>query len=156
MTGAASRRDRILDRIARAAALSRRDPADVTLIAVTKGRSADEIQPLIAAGHRNFGESRVQEALEKWPPLLAGTLLVGAWEAGGQLLALPAIPDAPLDITTLSRDPDVGADYDKDPLVWHGPFKRPTLEAIDAGLAAIEAGPALGSLPLMWAHGEAD
>ena len=82
--------------------------------------------------------------------------LVGEWGAAGQLLALPDIPDVPLDITTLSRDSKVGEDYDNDPLVWHGPFKRPTLEAINAGLAAIEDGPSLASLPLMWAHGEAD
>lgn len=31
----------------------------------------DEIEPLIEAGQRDFGESRVQEALDKWPPLLA-------------------------------------------------------------------------------------
>jgi alpha-beta hydrolase superfamily lysophospholipase len=65
-------------------------------------------------------------------------------------------PDVPLDITTLSRDPKVGAHYDSDPLVWHGPFKRPTLQAISAGLTAIDDGPSLGALPLMWAHGEAD
>ena len=40
------------------------------LIAVSKGRSAEEIEPLIAAGQRDFGESRVQEALAKWPALL--------------------------------------------------------------------------------------
>jgi len=61
----------ILDKIAKAASLVKRDPADVTLIAVTKGRSVEEIEPLIAAGQRDFGESRVQEALTKWPALLA-------------------------------------------------------------------------------------
>ena len=71
MSAAAQRRDRILEQIARAAGLARRDPADVTLIAVSKGRTAEEIRPLIDAGQRDFGESRVQEALEKWPPLLA-------------------------------------------------------------------------------------
>ena len=50
---------------------AKRDPADVQLIAVSKGRSAEEIEPLIAAGQRDFGENRVQEALAKWPPLLA-------------------------------------------------------------------------------------
>jgi PLP dependent protein len=67
----AERRRLILEQIARAASLAKRDPADVTLIAVTKGRSVDEIGPLIAAGQRDFGESRVQEALTKWPALLA-------------------------------------------------------------------------------------
>ena len=68
---AAERRQNILDRIARAAAVARRDPDDVQLIAVSKGRSSDEIQALIDAGQRDFGENRVQEAVAKWPPLLA-------------------------------------------------------------------------------------
>jgi pyridoxal phosphate enzyme (YggS family) len=71
MTSAADRRQHILDEIAKAAALARRDPADIQLIAVTKGRTADEIEPLIAARQRDFGENRVQEALAKWPALLA-------------------------------------------------------------------------------------
>jgi len=54
-----------------AAALAKRDPAGVQLIAVSKGRSADEIEALIDAGQRDFGENRVQEALAKWPALLA-------------------------------------------------------------------------------------
>ena len=53
------------------AKLAGRDPAAVQLIAVSKGRAIDEIEPLIDAGQRDFGENRVQEALEKWPPLLA-------------------------------------------------------------------------------------
>jgi hypothetical protein len=67
----AERRARIIDGIAAAAKLARRDPADVQLIAVSKGRAIEEIEPLIAAGQRDFGESRVQEALTKWPALLA-------------------------------------------------------------------------------------
>ena len=39
------------------------------MIAVTKGRSVEEIEPLIAAGHRDFGENRVQDAAAKWPAL---------------------------------------------------------------------------------------
>ena len=71
MSSAADRRERILDRIARAASLARRDSADIQLIAVSKSRSTEEIEALIAAGQRDFGENRVQEALAKWPPLLA-------------------------------------------------------------------------------------
>ena len=55
-------------------ALERRglgDDGEVELIAVSKGRSEDEIEALIAAGQRSFGESRVQEALAKWPALRA-------------------------------------------------------------------------------------
>jgi PLP dependent protein len=46
-----------------------RDPASVTLIAVTKTFAPPAIEPVIAAGHRVFGENRVQEAKAKWPPL---------------------------------------------------------------------------------------
>ena len=71
MSGAADRRQQVLDAIAAAAKVAGRDPADVQLIAVSKGRSADAIAKLIACGQRDFGESRVQEALAKWPDLLA-------------------------------------------------------------------------------------
>ncbi|HEX7930189.1 MAG TPA: YggS family pyridoxal phosphate-dependent enzyme [Sphingomicrobium sp.] len=70
MTGA-ERRQKILDEIASAAKLAGRKSSDVELIAVSKTRSADEIEELIAAGQHDFGESRVQEALEKWPSFLA-------------------------------------------------------------------------------------
>jgi pyridoxal phosphate enzyme (YggS family) len=71
MSRAADRRQQILDAIARSAAIAKRDSVDVTLIAVSKGRPVEAIEELIAAGQRDFGESRVQEALEKWPDLLA-------------------------------------------------------------------------------------
>ena len=71
MASPAERRSRVLEGIASAAKLARRDPAEVQLIAVSKGRSPEEIEALIAAGQRDFGESRVQEALAKWPELLA-------------------------------------------------------------------------------------
>lgn len=71
MSSAAQRREEILERIARAAALARRESADIRLIAVSKGRPTEEIESLIDAGQRHFGENRVQEALAKWPPLLA-------------------------------------------------------------------------------------
>lgn len=72
MSSAEHRRRDILDGIAAAARLARRDPADVTLIAVSKTRDAGEIEALVEAGQRDFGESRVQEAQEKWPEILAG------------------------------------------------------------------------------------
>jgi pyridoxal phosphate enzyme (YggS family) len=58
-------------RIARAAALAARKAGDVTLIAISKTRAADAIQPLIDQGQRVFGENRVQEAQAKWPALIA-------------------------------------------------------------------------------------
>ncbi len=49
-----------------------RDPATVTLVAISKTFGADAIEPVIAAGQRVFGENRVQEAKAKWPRLLDG------------------------------------------------------------------------------------
>ena len=69
MTPAATRLAAILEGIAAAANLARREPAEVTLVAVSKTRSAEEIEALIDAGQRDFGESRVQETLGKWPEI---------------------------------------------------------------------------------------
>src|SRR5471030_1144539 len=57
--------------IARACRDAGRDPAEVTLVAVSKTFPPEQIDPVIAAGQRVFGENRVQEAKAKWPPLLA-------------------------------------------------------------------------------------
>jgi pyridoxal phosphate enzyme (YggS family) len=59
------------DEIVRACRDARRDPASVTLVAVSKTFAAEAIEPIIAAGQRVFGENRVQEAKTKWPPLRA-------------------------------------------------------------------------------------
>src|SRR6185503_6008415 len=62
---------RVREEIAAACAEAKRDPASVTLIAVSKTFAADAIEPVIAAGQRVFGENRVQEAKGKWPALSA-------------------------------------------------------------------------------------
>lgn len=66
---AATRLSEIKARIGTAAREAGRDPASVTIVAVSKTFGADEIKPLIKAGHRTFGENRVQEAQGKWPAL---------------------------------------------------------------------------------------
>jgi pyridoxal phosphate enzyme (YggS family) len=57
--------------IARACKQARRDPASVTLIAVSKTFEADAIRPVIGTGQRVFGENRVQEAKAKWRGLIS-------------------------------------------------------------------------------------
>jgi PLP dependent protein len=59
----------VREEIVAACADARRDPALVTLIAVSKTFGAEAIQTVIAAGQRVFGENRVQEAKAKWPAL---------------------------------------------------------------------------------------
>ncbi len=61
----------VQDRIDAAARAVDRDPAAVTLVAVGKTKPAEAIRPVLAAGHRVFGENRVQEAEDKWPALKA-------------------------------------------------------------------------------------
>jgi hypothetical protein len=61
----------IFGKIEKAARIADRKTSDIVLIAVSKTRSSDEIRPLLEAGHRVFGENRVQEAAEKWPALKA-------------------------------------------------------------------------------------
>lgn len=55
-----------------------RDPASVTLVAVSKTFGAEAIEPVLAAGQQIFGENRVQEAKAKWPPLIARCAAQGA------------------------------------------------------------------------------
>ncbi|MDT2020452.1 YggS family pyridoxal phosphate-dependent enzyme [Methylocella sp. CPCC 101449] len=57
--------------IDRAARHVPRDPAGVTLLCASKTQGVERIEPLLAAGHRLFGENRVQEAKTKWPELRA-------------------------------------------------------------------------------------
>ncbi|WP_128290474.1 YggS family pyridoxal phosphate-dependent enzyme [Afifella aestuarii] len=60
-------------RVDTAAREAGRDPESVTLVAVSKTFDVDEIEPVIAAGQRVFGENRVQEAAGKWPALREAT-----------------------------------------------------------------------------------
>jgi pyridoxal phosphate enzyme (YggS family) len=70
-TDTANRLSDVRAEIARACREAGRDPAEVTLVAVSKTHAAEAIEPAIAAGQAVFGENRVQEAKAKWPPLLA-------------------------------------------------------------------------------------
>ncbi len=57
----------VREEIAAAAREAGRDPASVGLVAVSKSHDLSRVRPALLAGHRLFGENRVQEAIEKWP-----------------------------------------------------------------------------------------
>ena len=59
-------------RIDEAAHAAGRDPETVALVAISKTHGVDRIADAITAGHRLFGENRVQESEAKWPALLEG------------------------------------------------------------------------------------
>jgi alpha-beta hydrolase superfamily lysophospholipase len=115
--------------------------------------------PLVLVGHSMGGMIGARYA-QLHRSELAGLVLsgpvLGTWSPVTDLLAASEIPDDPLDVSTLSRDPEVGEVYAADDLVWHGPFKRPTIQALDTALRTINSGPKLGGLPTLWLHGEAD
>lgn len=61
----------VLDAIREACRQAERPADAVSLVAVTKSRGPAAIRPALDAGHRLFGENRVQEAQGKWPGLKA-------------------------------------------------------------------------------------
>ncbi len=60
-------------RVGAAAAAAGRDPGSVALVAVGKLQPPEKLVAALAAGHRLFGENRVQEAVRKFPALKADT-----------------------------------------------------------------------------------
>jgi PLP dependent protein len=69
MQSSIDRLNAIQSRISKAAAQAGRNRDNIKLVAVSKTFGADDIRPLLVAGHRCFGENRVQEAKTKWPEL---------------------------------------------------------------------------------------
>ncbi|UPH72069.1 YggS family pyridoxal phosphate-dependent enzyme [Abyssibius alkaniclasticus] len=63
--------DDVLARVAQAAEAAGRDPAEITLIAVSKVQPNARVKAVLQAGHRVFGENKVQEAQGKWPDFRA-------------------------------------------------------------------------------------
>jgi acylglycerol lipase len=111
--------------------------------------------PLVLIGHSMGGLIASRFAQRHGAELTALVLsgpVIGAWKLPGRLLALDEIPDTPISPAALSRDPAVGTAYAADPLVWHGPMKRPTLEAFAQTLETVaESG--TSAPPLLWLHG---
>lgn len=115
--------------------------------------------PMVLIGH-SLGGIIATRFAQRHPGELAA-LVLSAPVIGGNpgfeaLLAMDPIPEVPLDPAVLSRDPSVGEAYAADPLIYHGPLTRTTLETIFATVQTIAEGPDLGDLPTLWIHGEND
>ncbi|GHA07777.1 alpha/beta hydrolase [Streptomyces echinoruber] len=122
-------------------------------------RAAHPGVPLVMVGHSMGGLVAARHAQRHRGALAALVLsgpVIGAWELPRRLLALDEIPDTPISPAALSRDPAVGAAYAADPLVWHGPMKRPTVEAFARTLRTVREGGDVGPLPVLWLHGDDD
>jgi alpha-beta hydrolase superfamily lysophospholipase len=115
--------------------------------------------PVVMIGHSMGGITATRYAQTNGRELTA--LVLSGPAIGGNpdllgMVALPEIPEVPIDPSWLSRDPEVGRAYVADPLVYNGPFKRPTLEMFVAAVQQVAEGGSLGDLPTLWVHGEND
>ncbi|MDQ0994214.1 alpha/beta hydrolase [Streptomyces sp. V3I7] len=122
-------------------------------------RAAHPGLPVVLIGHSMGGLIAARYAQRYGDELTALVLsgpVIGTWDLVVGLLAHDEIPDTPISLASLSRDPAVGADYAADPLVWHGPMKRPTVEAFARTLDTVAGGGDIGALPLLWLHGDDD
>lgn len=69
MTTLEQRLIEVRQRVTRACVVAGRDPADVSLLAVSKQQPAQAVRQALQAGQRAFGENYVQEALDKMAAL---------------------------------------------------------------------------------------
>jgi len=132
---------------------------DDLLQVIDRARAAHPGLPVVLLGHSMGGLIATRLAQRAGRPKLAGLVLSGPAIGLGPAMAQMAdagFADLPLDVDALSRDPAVGAAYAADPLVWHGPWKVTTLAALARAQDAVDAGPGLGDLPLLWIHGTED
>ena len=105
--------DDVRARIAAACDKAGRAPDSVTLVAVSKVQPLDRIEAVLEAGHRVFGENRVQEAQGKWPAFrerfaglelhLVGPLQTNKARAALELFDVIQSLDRPKLATTLAR-----------------------------------------------------
>ncbi|WP_105969843.1 alpha/beta hydrolase [Streptomyces geranii] len=126
---------------------------------VDHARAAHPDVPVVLIGHSTGGLIAARFAQRYGDELAALVLsapVLGSWDFPGRLLALDEIPDRPINPAALSRDPAVQTAYAADPLVWHGPMRRPTLEAFVRTLETVAKSGDIGALPLLWLHGDDD
>lgn len=76
---------RLDERIAAACARAGRDPAEVTLVAISKQKTPEDIQAAIRAGLRHIGENRVEEGMRKIPLVRAAGECAVTWHMVGHV-----------------------------------------------------------------------
>ena len=114
--------------------------------------------PVVMAGH-SMGGLLTGRYAERYPEHLAGVIFLGAvlgdWHWARDVLE-HGIPEESSDPAGMSRDPRTVEEYASDPLVYHGTYHRPLLEAEVAALDRFNAELDRITMPVMFLHGEAD
>ena len=132
--------------------------ADLHLVADI-ARGAHPGLPVVLIGHSMGGIVATRYA-QKHPGELTALVLSGPVIGGNAamfgLLEMDPIPEIPIDPAVLSRDPETGAKYAADPLVYHGPFHRESLEMFKRSVDDVADGGSFGDLPVLWMHGSED
>jgi len=125
---------------------------------VRRARAEHPDVPLVLLGHSLGGliATRYAQARGGLDALVISAPVIGGNPEIEALLGMDPIPEVPIPPEALSRDPEVGRAYAEDPLVYHGPFKRATLESMFGAVRDVNEGPSLGALPTLWIHGEHD
>jgi alpha-beta hydrolase superfamily lysophospholipase len=114
--------------------------------------------PIVMAGH-SMGGLLTGRYAQRYPDQLAGVVFLGAvlgdWHWARNVLD-EGIPEESSDPAGMSRDPETVREYATDPLVYHGGYQRPLLEAEVAALDRFNAELDRITMPVMFLHGEAD
>ena len=125
----------------------------------TIARSEHPGLPLVLVGH-SIGGLLSGRFAQRWPSDVAGVAFCGAvlgdWQWARDVLALSELPEVPYDPAAISRDPAVGESYATDPVVYHGQYKRPLLEAEVAALDRFQQATDRLTMPVLLLHGTED
>lgn len=139
------------------------EEADVLLGDFTRvydlARAEQPDLPLLLIGHSMGGLLAtlfLQEADRPVDVVVLSSPLLGGNPGLEALLELDEIPAIPIDPSVISRDEIAQDAYLNDELVYHGPFRRETLEGLVTTVARAKEGPGFGELPVLWIHGTGD
>ena len=115
--------------------------------------------PVVMIGHSMGGLLSARFA-QRYANQLAGIVFLGAvigdWGWARTVLRAPELPQGATDFSGMSRDEATVEAYATDPLIYHGPYKRPLLEAEVVALDRFQADVDLMTMPMLFCHGTED